>query len=151
MRKVKKENVIEIIEDVKIGKGIILEKGDKIKILTESRNVWSIADVDSCEDDEIAFENVNDKYFTLYFTKVEYNSTKPKSMQVNPEGGYYFTFGNRSEPSKIFIKWATRNDLTMRAKFVFEDLENNEVKMMDLYEILSWLNETQALVRMQEK
>jgi len=35
MRKVKKENVIEITEDVKVGNGIILEKGDKIEVLAE--------------------------------------------------------------------------------------------------------------------
>jgi len=33
MRKIKEENVITITEDVKIGKGIILEAGDKIRIL----------------------------------------------------------------------------------------------------------------------
>ena len=36
MRKIKEENVIEITEEVKVGNGIILEKGDKIKVLTMS-------------------------------------------------------------------------------------------------------------------
>ena len=40
MRKVKKENVIEITEDVKVGKGIILEKGDKIRVI-EGNNPYN--------------------------------------------------------------------------------------------------------------
>ena len=35
MRKVKNENVIEITEEVKVGNGIILEKGDKIEVMNE--------------------------------------------------------------------------------------------------------------------
>ena len=147
MRKVKKENVIEIKKEIRISEDTILEVGDRIRVLSEDKNIWSRTD--ACEETEIAFENADNKQFTLYFTKVEYNSTKPRSMQVDPEGGYYFTFGDASEPSKIFIKWATRNDLSMRAKFVFEDLEKDEIKKMDLDEILYWLNNSQAILRLQ--
>ena len=40
MRKVKKENVIEITEEVKVG-NVILEKGDKIEVLNEGYG-WEI-------------------------------------------------------------------------------------------------------------
>ena len=59
MRKVKNENVIEITEDVKIGKGIILEKGDKIQVI-EGRESSITIEIDY--DPEEAIPKIDSKF-----------------------------------------------------------------------------------------
>jgi len=106
MRKVKNENVFEITEDVKVGNGVILESGDKIRVLKESNIIQIECDV------ALDPEDIYEWYQRM---KAKYHVKMIKKTSKGPGGGWpnVVLEGNREDLQRLIQREFDEDDLDL--------------------------------------